>query len=203
MSEKIDLFKQLGSEYVSPKEPVLINTSPGLYLAIDGRGEPGGEDFQTRIGALYAVAFTIKMTRKSEAKGDYVIGKLECLWGDSEIAHAMFLEPPSEWAWCLMIRTPEVVDSRDLERAQKVLIQKGKGPHIEDVSLRQLSEGECIQMLHVGPYERECESIQRMESFAAALGRKPHGPFHEIHVSDPRRVPPERLKTILRIPLKP
>ena len=77
---KIDLFKQHKAEYKASKKPALIETSPALYLMLEGQGEPGGEDFTSKIGAMYGMAFTIKMTRKSQGKGDYSICKLEACW---------------------------------------------------------------------------------------------------------------------------
>jgi len=86
--------------------------------------------------------------------------------------------------------------------AAAVLIEKGKGAEVENVKLETLSEGECVQMLHVGPYENEGESVAVMKIFAEKEGLVFHGRHHDIYISDPRRVPPERLKTILRHPVK-
>jgi len=102
-----------------------------------------------------------------------------------------------------MIRTPEAVDEADRTRAETSLLEKGKDPAVRDVALIDLAEGPCVQMLHVGPYEREPETVARMLEFAAAEGLEPHGRHHEIYLSDPRRVAPEILRTILRLPVRP
>jgi hypothetical protein len=101
-----------------------------------------------------------------------------------------------------LIRTPEFIGKRELEAARKQLAEKGKDPLFKDVELLTLDEGQCVQMLHAGPYDREPETIAQMEAFAAAEGCRFGGLHHEIYLSDPRRVAPEKLRTILRIPVR-
>jgi hypothetical protein len=200
--EKIDLFKQLRkSDYAQPKKPALVEVGQGLYLTVEGRGEPGGPEFETRVGALYAVAYTIKMTRKFAGKQDYVVGKLEGQWWSDEGPDLKRI-PKRKWRWRLMIRTPELVRRAELSAALKNLEKKGKAPGAEQVRLESIAGGSCVQMLHLGPYDREWESIEQMLAFAGEQGLTPHGRHHEIYISDPRRVPPERLKTILRLPVR-
>jgi hypothetical protein len=100
-----------------------------------------------------------------------------------------------------MIRTPEFVSGDELKKAVCVLLKKGKEPEVSQVELESMTEGQCVQMLHVGPYEKESETIGQMKAFAEDQGYKFSGRHHEICLSDPRRVPPERLKTILRTPV--
>jgi hypothetical protein len=192
---RIDLFKEHKAEYKAPKKPQLVETTPAFYLAIEGQGEPGGEDFTSKIGAMYGMAFTVKMTRKSEGKGDYAICKLEACWQFES-------DNQKDWRWVLMIRTPDMVEAADLAAAASKLEEKGKGDHVREVRLEKISEGRCVQMLHVGPYDKEVETVQNMEQFAREQGLEFHGEHHEIYISDPRRTPPERLKTILRRPVR-
>jgi len=161
---------------------------------------PGGEVFKTRIGALYAMAFTVKMTRKFSGQQDYTVGRLECQWFFADGQEPAKL-PPDQWRWRLLIRTPEFVRPQELEQAAATLLKKGKPNEVKEVKLEPINEGLCVQMLHVGPYDREPESIALMKALAAQHGLQLCGPHHEIYVSDPRRVPPERLKTILRVPV--
>ena len=201
--EKIDLFKQMKStEYVQPKKPVLVEVERGAYLTIDGKGAPGGDEFVVKVGALYAMAYTVKMTRKFDGRQDYVIGKLEAQWWSDQGPDLESVNQ-DQWRWRLMIRTPEFVDPDELEQAATTLLDKGKDPEVAQVKLESLGEGLCVQMLHTGPYDREGETVAQMLEFAAGEGCRPHGRHHEIYLSDPRRVPPERLKTILRLPVKP
>ncbi|HTL58982.1 MAG TPA: GyrI-like domain-containing protein [Candidatus Limnocylindrales bacterium] len=194
---KLDLYKLHKAEYVMPKKPVLVRTKPAQYLAIEGQGAPGGERFTACIGALYGMAFTIKMTRKFAGKQDYAVCKLEGLWFFDRDPAAI---PKKKWRWKLMIRTPDFVSQKDMDAAIATLLKRGKAQAIKDVRLETIDEGACVQMLHVGPYEKECETIALMQRFAEANALKITGPHHEIYLSDPRRVPPERLKTLLRQP---
>ncbi len=201
MTEKVDLFKKHRAEYVAPSTPQLITVGPARYLAVTGRGRPGGEEFQAKLGALFGVAFTIKMTRKLAGKGDYVVGKLEGqYWPDPGVPDP-FDPPLDEMNWRLMIRTPDVVGASDVKDAVARLTAKGKGDWADEVAVYDVTQGVCVQMLHVGPYDREIESIKRMLAFAEPQGYTYGGPHHETYLSDPRRVPPERLRTILRLPL--
>ena len=197
MTTKLDLYKLHKTEYAAPKKPALVRTKPARYLAIRGQGVPGGARFTACIGALYGAAFTIKMTRKFAGKQDYAVCKLEGQWFfDGDPAGI----PKDEWKWKLMIRTPDFISPEDLKTAEGALLKRGKSPEVKEVTLETIDEGVCVQMLHVGPYERENETVALMESFAEANGLKLSGPHHEIYLSDPRRVPAERLKTILRVP---
>ena len=197
-AKKLDLYKLHKAEYATPKKPVLLQSKPAQYLAIKGQGAPGGERFTACIGALYGVAFTIKMTRKFAGKGDYAVCKLEGQWFfDGDLAKI----PKDQWQWKLMIRTPDFITEADRKQAVATLLKKGKSGEVKDVKLETIDEGQCVQMLHVGPYEKEPETIALMRSFSESKGLKLAGPHHEIYLSDPRRVPPERLKTILREPV--
>jgi hypothetical protein len=133
---------------------------------------------------------------------DYAVGKLEAQWwtdGGLDFANL----PRDQWRWNLLIRTPDFIRARDPRQAVAVLLKRGKGEDVKRVRLESLAEGQCVQMLHVGPYERECETIAAMQAFAGKKQLEFSGRHHEIYLSDPRRVPPERLKTILRHPVRP
>ena len=200
--EKLDLYKANKDEYSATRKPALVEVGPAKYLSVTGQGAPGGEAFQAAIGALYSMAFTIKMTRKFAGKGDYAVCKLEGLWWTDEGEGDFSRMAPEKWRWQLIIRTPDFIGRDDLDRAVATLEKKGKGAGVQDVALESITEGFCVQMLHVGPYDREGESVALMRKFAEGKGYEIHGRHHEIYISDPRRVPPERLKTILRLPVR-
>jgi hypothetical protein len=181
---------------------VLVTVDDAAYLSVDGRGAPSGPDFTDRIGALYGMAYTVKMKRKSDGAQDYVICKLETLWWLDDPGRTFETAPQADWRWKLMIRTPDFVEASELERAAATLIEKGKAPQAHLVQLERLAEGLCVQMLHVGSYEEEERTVTQMEDFARAQELAFHGPHHEIYLSDPRRVAPDRLKTILRHPVR-
>jgi len=200
--DKVDLYKVHKEQYAAPKQPRIIETDSARYLAVDGRGAPGSEEFSEKVGALYGAAYTIKMTRKFSGGQDYVICKLEGLYWLDDGSCDFAGTPSDQWNWKLMIRTPNFVEEDELSGAVEKLLKKGKQPEVRSVKLETLSEGACVQMLHVGPYELEHETISKMEEFAREQGLEFHGRHHEIYLSDPRRVPPEKLKTILRHPVR-
>lgn len=192
----------LAHDYAAPKKPLLIETTPAAYLGIEGRGAPGGTGFESAVGALYGMAFTIKMTRKFGGLPDYPVWKLEARYLNLDAA----LPPPpkDDWCWQLLIRTPDWVAAEELIQAREKLAKRGRDGGCERVSLIRLAEGRCAQMLHVGPYEEECRTLERMRAHAQTQGlRFGTGPHHEIYLSDPRRVEPARLRTILRVPVAP
>jgi len=172
---------------------------PAKYLSISGRSAPATEPFYRAIGALYNVAFTIKMARKFAGQ-DYTVNKLEGLWQvDSPTGE--WSAPDNVWTWELLLRVPPFVNEKELRSTIDQLIAKGKDVAVKDVKLVEYTEGECVQMLHVGPYSAEQATIAKMREFAEFAGRRFTGRHHEIYLSDPRRVAPERLRTILRNPI--
>jgi hypothetical protein len=201
-TEKIDLFKLHKDQYVAPKQPQLVEIPEARYLAVSGRGEPGGEEFAAKVGALYGVAYTVKMTRKFAGKQDYTVCKLEGQWWVDGERQNFAATDRKQWNWKLLIRTPDFVRDEELNEAVTTLLQKGKEPEVRQVGFESFAEGTCVQMLHVGPYDSEPETILKMQAFAEEQGMELRGRHHEIYLSDPRRVPPERLKTILRHPVK-
>jgi hypothetical protein len=198
---KLDVYQLNKADYVTPRKPVLLRIAKASYLGIAGRGAPGGDAFEQAVGSLFSVAFTVKMASKAAGR-DYGVSKLEGLWwvdsGDS-----FMTAPKDKWSWRLLIRTPDFIAGRELEAARKKLVGKGKDPLFKEVELTGLNEDLCVQVLHTGPYDGEPETIREMEAFAAAQGYGFDGLHHEIYLSDPRRVPPEKLRTILRHPVRP
>jgi hypothetical protein len=199
--KKFDIYKEFAADFVTPKLPVFVDIGRAQYLAIAGRGEPGGKNFQAAIGALYNVAFTVKMARKFAGR-DYTVSKLEGLWWADDRNQSFMEVPPSAWNWKLMIRVPDFINHKEVAGAIGKLLAKSKPKEVAGVKLEELREGKCIQVLHLGPYDKERPTISRMESHAEANGSKFHGLHHEIYLSDPRRVAPAKLRTILRHPVK-
>ena len=146
--EKINLGQLHKDEYVAPKKPVLLNIAPVTYLGIVGSGAPGEPAFATRIGALYAMAYRVKMTRKFGGQQDYVIGKLEALYWSESDGNGFHAASKKAWQWQTLIRTPEFVTEAELANATSVLRARGKPPEVKEVALVKLSEGQCVQVLH-------------------------------------------------------
>lgn len=197
---KLDLYKEFKSEYVTPKQPAFVVVGPAKYLAITGQGAPGGERFRKRISALYSVAFALKMAEKF-AGHDYKVCHLEGQWW-AENGSDFRTHQPREWQWRLLIRVPEFITQNQVNAAIKSVIDKAKPALAAEVKLEELAEGRCVQMLHIGPYPEEKTSIEKMNALAQGNGVHLRGPHHEIYLSDPNRVPPQRLRTILRYPVE-
>lgn len=199
--DKIDLFKLKKSDYIAPKSPQRCYIDNDYYLAIDGVGSPGGANFNDAVAALYAVAYTVKMTRKKNDLGDYVICKLEARYW-SVNGECLSKQDRSQWYWQLMIRTPSHVEESDITQAATVLTSKGKTKSVSKVKFVQHKFADCIQMLHIGSYDEENRTIEQMLAFAQEHELSATGEHCEVYISDPRRVPAERLKTILRVPVR-
>ena len=199
-AEKVDLYKLHKNEYVTPKKPVLLDVQPAKYLSISGTGAPGGEEYQKKIGALYGTAFTLKFDSKF-AGCDYAVCKLEGLYWTDPGGPGFQCLPMDQWHWDLIIRTPDSVTAPQLKAAREKMLGKGV-PEAADVVFQTIREGQCVQMLHVGPYSAEPATIESMRAFARSEGYEFADKHHEIYLSDPRRVAPEKLKTILRIPVR-
>ena len=199
-AQKLDLYREHKKEYAASQKPALVEVGPAAYLSISGQGAPGGSAFSDAIGALYGVAFTVKMARKFAGRKDYVVNKLEALWPKLECDGA--LPDKKNWTWQLLIRTPRFVARSEVTKAIAVLLKRGKSAVVQRVSLESIEEGLCVQALHAGPYEDEGATVAMMRSFAEAKGVRFYGMHHEIYLSDPRRIAPEKLKTILRHPVR-
>ena len=200
-TEKLDLYRQHRDQYVARRKPVLVEVPPVPYLALDGQGEPSGEAFTAGLGAMYAAAFTIKMASKFAGR-DYKVCHLEGQWWAAGKGKSFLDLPRDQWRWKLLIRVPDFITQAELKQARQTLLEKGKDPLVTHVKLQTIQEGLCVQMLHVGPYAGEPETIEAMAEFAEDSGLTFHGRHHEIYLSDARRVPPERLRTILRHPVR-
>jgi len=203
--KKLDLIKLFKPEYTATENPKIITVEKAMYLVVDGCGAPASDSFQNAVAGLYSMAYTMKMTRKSEGKGDYTIGKLEGIYWNED-GSELDSDSMDQWSWRLMIRTPEIVDgfpltNEDLVATRTRLIEKKKGSGTESVTLDFLHEGQCVQMLHVGPYEEEKQSLARLMEYCELKQLTPRGRHHEIYISDPRRTAPEKLKTIIRLPV--
>ncbi|HET8826336.1 MAG TPA: GyrI-like domain-containing protein [Terriglobales bacterium] len=198
---KVDLYKEHRAEYVTPREPVFVSIGPAKYLTLVGQGSPKGEKFAAAISALYSVAFALKMAEKF-AGHDYKVCHLEGQWwtdGGSDWQTTK----PEDWHWRLLIRVPEFISEKELWVAIKTVVAKGKGGAlVHEVKLETLEEGRCVQVLHIGPYSAEKPTLDKMNQLSASNGLHFRGPHHEIYLSDPRRVPETRLRTILRHPVQ-
>ena len=199
---KLDLTKEYKSYYTAKTTPEIVEIEEGKFLTIEGKGAPGGDEFQAKVSALYSLAYGIKMLMKKEGK-DFTVAKLEGLWWvDSD--KPWFEVPREEWRWKLLIRQPEFVTPEMVEKAKQEVIKKKKLELVNEVNFEKMKEGRCVQILHIGPYSKEPESITKMEKLMEEKNLVKNGLHHEIYLvmAYPRKVPDEKLKTILRQPVK-
>ena len=168
---------------------------------VDGKGDPNtSPEFQRAMELLYSTAYTIKFTRKKAGLGDFAVMPTEGLWWAKNLK-AFVSGDKSKWLWTMMIMMPDDVTAAEFKRATKSVTEK-KGFKTELLRLETLSEGNCVQYLHVGPYSEEGPGIKEMhEVFMPANKLKPNGKHHEIYLGDPRKSDPKKLKTIIRQPV--
>ena len=200
---KLDLTKEYKSYYTAKTEPEVVEITEGIFLTIEGKGAPGSEEFQLKVNALYSLAYGIKMLSGKEGK-DFTVAKLEGLWWvESDKTWTEITR--EEWKWKLLIRLPEFVTSEIVEKARQEVIKKKKIEAVSEIKFEKIREGKCIQILHIGPYSTEAESIVKMRKMMEEKSLVENGRHHEIYMVSPgysRKVPEEKWKTILRQPVK-
>ena len=194
--DKIDFKKTMKELYRATNKVAHVKPGEGAFLAVDGQGAPGGEAFQKAIQNLYPVAYTVKFALKNAGTIDFVVPPLEALWHDDPNE----VPDMSKWRWRTMIRVPENVNSEQLQEAQSTILEK-KGTDTSDVQLVRWEEGESLQALHIGPYDQVGPVYEQLQSSALLENVTLGPPGHEIYLSDPRRTAPEKLKTIVRMPI--
>jgi hypothetical protein len=202
--EKLDLKKQWKHLYQPPATVVTAVHVPSLtYLMVDGSGDPNTSPAYTQaIEALYSLSYTLKFTlKKSPQPVDYGVMPLEGLWWADD-PRAFHRKDKSTWKWTAMILQPDFIGRRQVEAAFDEVRKKKNPVALDRVRLETLAEGTAAQILYVGPFADEGPTIQRIHEFIHAAGKELCGKHHEIYMSDPRRTAPEKLKTIIRQPMK-
>jgi hypothetical protein len=213
--ETVDGRKLFREFYAPPRRPVIVDVPEFAFVMVDGQGEPeSAESFQASIGALYGVVYTLKFLPKKRPELDWPAWKimpLEGLWfaeGQDGIAMADAVDAsvdPTDpaWQWTLMIAVPDFFTRDDVELAKDELRRKDKSsPQLDELRLERFTEGLSVQVMYVGAYDQERETIEAMHAFAREQGYELRGRHHEIYLGDPRRTAPERLKTVLRHPVR-
>lgn len=206
MQDKHEWRKKEKALYLPKNKPEVINIPEFKFITIEGEGSPADSVFTDYIGALYSLAYTIKMMPKKmdrQPKGyfDFTVYPLEGVWDINDKAKANFKGRinKEDLVYKLMIRQPDFVSENYYSEMLEVAKEKKKNPLLEQINFERLSEGRCVQMLHLGPFEDEPASFEIMEDFAKSEGVVRLSKMHrEIYLSDPRKVAPEKLKTVLR-----
>ncbi|MBA4852850.1 GyrI-like domain-containing protein [Emticicia sp. BO119] len=206
--EKLDLSKQYKAYYTATTKPAFVEIEAAKYLSVSGKGDPSHPDYASTLQALYGTAYGVKFWYKAQ-KQDFVVAKLEGLWWFDEtqykaisMAYAPTQIPRSEWYYRMLIRLPEYVTAEVIQRIADEVTEKKQIALVKQVELYEMQEGKCVQMLHVGPFDKEPESLQQILQFSEAHQLQKNGLHHEIYLSDFRTTAPEKLRTILREPVK-
>ena len=205
-------FKKEYKEFYMPKQvPAVITVPPMNYIAVSGTGNPNDENggYKEAVGLLYAVAYTLKMSKKSgyEMNGffDYVVPPLEGLWWQQDSDERIDYSRKDDFSWISMIRIPDFVSTDDVEWAKQTASKK-KGLDCTKVEFLNLDEGLCVQIMHVGSYDSEPETVRLMDDYLKAEGYEKDindvRRHHEIYLSDPRKADPAKMKTVIRHPIR-
>jgi hypothetical protein len=169
---------------------------------IDGHGDPNtAQEYADAVEALYAVAYALKFMSKKEKGMDYVVPPIEGLWW-VENMEEFTTQDKSAWDWTMMIMQPEWVTQEMFEEALRQVEKKKNPPALSKLRLVAYHEGLSVQIMHIGPYDVEAPTIASMYAFIDRNGYQPAGKHHEIYLGDPRKVAPEKLKTVLRQPIR-
>ncbi len=204
-------FKKEYKEFYMPKaKPEIIDVPEMNFIAVRGRGDPNQENgaYKEALGVLYAMAYTIKMSklgdRRIEGYFDYVVPPLEGFWSQQGIDGVDYSKK-ADFVWTALIRLPDFVTLEDFEWAAAEAGRK-KGMDCSGAEFLTVTEGLCVQIMHHGPYDDEPRSVKLMDGYILEKGYEndfSDGRYHhEIYLSDPRRTAPEKLKTVIRHPVK-
>lgn len=200
---KIDFKKTLKHLYNPPKRFIAVDVPEMQFLMVDGHGDPNTtQDYKDAVEALYAMAYKIKFLSKKGLEKDYTVPPLEGIWW-AEDMETFITRDKEQWDWTMMIMTPDWINAEIFVDAVEQ-VRKAKDPAaLDKVRLERYHEGLSVQIMHIGSYDDEGPVLSQMHSdFIPNNGYVENGKHHEIYLSDPRRVAPEKLKTVLRQPIK-
>lgn len=205
-----DYKKEYKEFYLPKKKPEIVTVPKMNYIAVKGCGDPNKEDgeYKNSISILYALAFTIKMSKltdyRIEGYFDYVVPPLEGFWWQQGVMQIDYSRKDA-FQWISVIRLPDFVSEKDFNWAKQQVKTK-KGIDCSNAQFLTIEEGLCVQIMHIGSYDDEPDTITLMDKFIMENGyindfsnTRMH---HEIYLSDARRVAPEKLKTVIRHPIR-
>ena len=202
MHDKLDLKRAEKSYFTAPATGWEDRVFPAYsYLMVDGRGSPGdGTDYARALAVLYPLAYAVKFLSKRALGRDYAVPPLEGLWWADDRAAYTQAGRRDEWRWTLMLMLPDWITRPHVDEARATK----RGPDLAAVRLAHHEEGQCLSHMHLGPFADEAPVLHHLHTKEmAARGLTFNGEHHEIYLSDPRKTPPEKLRTILRQPVRP
>ncbi len=199
-----DVKRELKALY-APKnrEWAVLDVPAQQFIAVSGMGNPNtAPEYVRAVEALYAVAYTLKFASKRAGR-DFVVGPLEGLWW-SPTPEVFTTRAKDEWHWRMLISQPEWITADDVSEARETALAKKKLPTITAVEHHTLTEGTSAQVLHIGSYDDETPTMTALHNeYLPAHGLAEAGHHHEVYLGDPRKTAPEKLKTVLRQPVRP
>ena len=205
-----DFKKEYKEYYLPPNKPGIIEIPPMNYLAVRGKGDPNAEDgaYQEAIGLLYGIAFTIKMSYKGEHQipgyFSYVVPPLEGFWWQAGIEGIDYAHKEN-FEWISVIRLPDFVTEEEFNWAKEEATKKKK-TDFSKVEFFRYDEGRCVQCMHIGPYDDEPATVEQMHRYMMEQGYElditDTRYHHEIYLSDVRKTAPDKLKTVIRHPIR-
>ena len=202
---KIDFKKEWKHLYSPPKTKFTIVDAPKMqFLMVDGHGDPNtAQEYQDAIEALYGVAYKMKFISKKTLQKDYVVPPLEGLWWAEDMVIFSTARDKSQWDWTMMIMAPDWITADIFANAAEQ-VRTAKNPvALDKVRLEHYHEGLSVQIMHIGSFDDEGPVLAEMHSeFIPDKGYFENGKHHEIYLSDFRKVSPEKLKTVLRQPVR-
>lgn len=204
MTGKVDFRKTLDSYQARSGDFRIIDVPDMRYLMIDGHGDPNSSPaYGEAVSALYPIAYKLKFFSKRELGRDYVVPPLEGLWWADDMDSFTVARDKSRWDWTMMLMTPDWLDADAFHAAAQQTAATGRVARVGDVRLETLAEGRCVQTLHVGSFDDEGPVLDRMHhEFIPNHGLRVGGRHHEIYFSDFRKVTPDKLRTVLRQPVR-
>ena len=196
---KYEWRKEAKGLYQIKAKPTILQVPSQSYIVIDGKGDPNQEDFSERVGALFALAYAIKMKYKkaplNEVYTDFTVFPLEGVWKKEKEGELV----KSELSYSIMIGQPDFITRELFEEAMKEVKIKKPNPFYEAICFEKIEDGQSLAMLHVGPFDTENETFAEMESFCQHHKLKRITEYHrEIYLNNLHRTEPSKLKTILR-----
>jgi len=201
---KLDFTRAHDSYRARAGEFRVLELPDQRYLMVDGHGDPNTSPaYAAALSAVYPVAYKVKFASKRELGRDYVVPPLEALWWAEDMASFTSARDKSAWDWTVMLLLPEWVGAEMVDAAVATVGAKDPPASLGLVRLESLAEGTCVQTLHLGSYDDEAATLAELhDRFIPEHGFRMTGRHHEIYLNDPRRVAPERLRTILRQPVE-
>ncbi|MGI6462090.1 MAG: GyrI-like domain-containing protein [Candidatus Scatomorpha sp.] len=205
-----DFKKEYKEFYMPPNKPQIVDVPKANYIAVRGKGDPNEEGgaYQKAVGVLYSVAYTLKMSYKSEYKiegfFEYVVPPLEGFWWQEGVVGVDYSDK-STFNWISVIRLPDFITEDNFNWAVETASKKKK-TDCSSAEFLTIHEGLCVQMMHIGPYDDEPATVAAMNAFLKENGYisdiNENRKHHEIYLSDPRKTVPEKMKTVIRHPIK-